>query len=107
MDNAIDLNDVNFDQEVKRATQPVLVDFFAPWCGPCKMQSPIVDKLSSEFSGKARIGKINIDENKVSAEEYSVSSIPSLLVFKDGKMVERLTGLHTQHQLSTVLNKYL
>lgn len=107
MGNAIELNDVNFDQEVKRSTMPVLVDFFAPWCGPCKMQSPIVDDLSSEFSGKARIGKINIDENKVSAEEYSVSSIPSLLVFKDGKMVERLTGLHTQKQLSSVINKYL
>lgn len=107
MANAIELNDVNFDQEVKRSTQPVLVDFFATWCGPCKKQLPIVDELSKEFSGKARVGTINVDEGPKKAAEYGVSSIPALLVFKDGEVVERLVGLHTQTQLSDILNKYL
>lgn len=107
MTNAIELNDVNFDQEVKRSTQPVLVDFFATWCGPCRKQLPIVDDLAKEFSGKARIGKINVDEGPNKSAEYGISSIPALLVFKDGQVVERLTGLHTQGQLSGIINKYL
>lgn len=105
--NTIELNDVNFDSEVKRSTQPVLVDFFATWCGPCKKQLPIMDDVAKEFAGKARIAKMNVEDGQSKAREYGISSIPALLVFKDGKVVENLVGLHTQGQLSSILNKYL
>lgn len=107
MTTTIELNDVNFDSEVKRATQPVLVDFFATWCGPCKSQSPIVDELAKDYSGKARIGKMNVDDGRIKAAEFGISSIPALLIFKDGQVVERMVGLHTKSQLSDILNKYL
>jgi thioredoxin 1 len=104
---AIELNDVNFDSEVKRSTQPVLVDFFATWCGPCKKQLPIIDELASDFSGKARIGKINVDDGPNKANEFGVSSIPALMIFKDGQVVEKMVGLHSKGQLEELLNKYL
>lgn len=107
MTKTIELNDVNFDSEVKHSAQPVLVDFFATWCGPCKMQSPIVDELSKDYSGKARIGKLNVEENSIKSAEFKISSIPALLIFKDGQVVERLSGLHTKGQLSSILEKYL
>ena len=103
----IELNDVNFDSEVKRATQPVLVDFYATWCGPCKKQAPIVDELAKEFSGKARIGKMNIENGPSKSTEFGISSIPALLVFNDGQVVERLVGLQTKSQLTDLMNKYL
>lgn len=104
---AIELNSVNFDSEVKRSTQPVLVDFYADWCGPCKKQLPIVDELAKDFEGKVRIGKANVDNTSTKAREFGVSSIPALLVFKDGQVVERLVGLHSKSQLSEVLGKFL
>lgn len=105
--NVIELSDVNFDSEVKRSTQPVLVDFFATWCGPCKKQLPIMEDVAKEFSGLARIAKMNVEQSKIKATEYGVSSIPSLLVFKNGNVVEKMVGLHTQSQLSDILKKYL
>lgn len=107
MTNVIELNDVNFDSEVKRSTQPVLVDFYATWCGPCRKQIPIMDEVAKEFSGKARIAKMNVDDGKIKAAEFGISSIPALLVFQDGKVVEQLVGLHSQGQLSSILSKYL
>lgn len=107
MTSPIELSDINFDSEVKRATQPVLVDFFAKWCGPCKQQHPIVDEIAKEFAGKARICKIDVDDARIKSVEYGINSIPSLLVFKDGEVVEKLAGLHSKSQLSLILNKYL
>ena len=107
MTNVIELNDVNFDSEVKRSTQPVLVDFYATWCGPCKKQLPVVDELAKEFSGKARIAKMNVDDGGNKSAEFGISSIPALLVFQDGKVVERMVGLHSQSQLSSTLKRYL
>lgn len=107
MTNTIELNDVNFDSEVKRSTQPVLVDFFATWCGPCRSQMPIVEDLAKDYSGKARVGKMNVDDGKIKAAEFGISSIPALLIFKDGQIVERMVGLHSKSQLSEVLDKYL
>jgi len=107
MTNVIELNDVNFDSEVKRSTVPVLVDFYATWCGPCRKQIPVMDEVAKEFAGKARITKINVDDGKIKSAEFGVSSIPALLVFKDGQVVESLVGLHSQTQLSSIINKYL
>lgn len=105
--NTIELNDANFDLEVKRSTQPVLVDFYATWCGPCRKQLPIMDEVAKDYSQKARIAKINVDEGTSKAAEFGISSIPALLVFKDGEVVERLVGLHSKSQLSEILDKYL
>jgi thioredoxin 1 len=105
--NTIELNDVNFDSEVKRSTQPVLVDFYATWCGPCRKQLPIMDEIAKDYSGKARIGKMNVDDGKIKAAEFGISSIPALLVFQDGQVVERLVGLHSKSQLSQIIEKYL
>lgn len=105
--NTVELNDVNFDSEVKRSTQPVLVDFYATWCGPCRKQLPIMDEIAKDYSGKARIGKMNVDDGKIKAAEFGISSIPALLVFQDGHVVERLVGLHSKSQLSQIIDKYL
>lgn len=105
--NAIELNDVNFDSEVTRSTQPVLVDFYATWCGPCRSQTPIIEELAKDYDGKARIGKANVDNAQQKASELGVSSIPALLIFQDGKVVEKMVGLHSKSQLSEIINKYL
>lgn len=103
----IELNDINFDSEVKRSTQPVLVDFYADWCGPCRKQLPIIEELAGDYTGKARIGKANVDNISTKANEFGVSSIPALLVFKDGQIVERMVGLHSKSQLSQIIDKFL
>lgn len=105
--NTIELNDLNFDTEVKNNAQPVLVDFYATWCGPCRMQLPIMDEMAKDYSGKAKIAKINVDDARIKAAEFGISSIPALLVFKNGQVIERLAGLHSKNQLSQILAKYL
>ena len=106
MSKVIELNDKSFDQEIKNSTLPVLVDFWAPWCGPCRKQVPVIEELSDELSGKAKIAKINVDENNNKASEYHVNSIPTLLVFKNGQLVDQLRGFHDKTALKAVLNKY-
>lgn len=96
-----ELNKDNFDQEVIEASKskPVLVDFFAPWCGPCQMQGPIIDELAKEVGDKGVVAKINIDENPETAEKYGVMSIPTLILFKDGKPTETMTGQQAKEVL--------
>lgn len=98
---AQELNKNNFEKEVVEASKskPVLVDFFAPWCGPCQIQGPIVDELSKEIGDKGVVAKVNIDENPEIAEKYNVMSIPTLLVFKDGKVVETMVGMQAKEVL--------
>ena len=93
------LSSENFKEEVLNSEEPVLVDFYADWCGPCNAMSPVIEELAKEFEGKAKVGKINVDENSDIAVEYNVMSIPTLIVFKNGKEEKRLVGLRDKEEL--------
>ena len=103
----IELNETNFELEVLKATTPVLVDFWAVWCGPCKMIAPIVDELATEYEGKLKIGKVDVDNHQQIAMQYGIRSIPTLLVFKDGKVVEQIVGAAPKKSLVDKLAKHL
>ena len=95
----IRLSSENFKEEVLNSEKPVLVDFYADWCGPCNAMAPIIEELAKELEGKAKVGKINVDENSDIAVEYNVMSIPTLIVFKNGKEEKRLVGLRDKEEL--------
>jgi thioredoxin 1 len=101
-------NEQNFNQEAVEASKkkPVLVDFYAEWCGPCKMQAPLIDEVAEETAEKAIVGKLNIDEAQSIASQYKVMSIPTLILFKDGEVKETLNGLQAKDGLLELINKY-
>ncbi len=99
----VTLTDKTFDREVLQSDIPVLVDFWAEWCGPCKMQNPILEDVEKEFTGKVKIGKLNVDENPETAGKYSVMSIPTLLLFKKGEIVKQMIGVQSRE---TILNEF-
>jgi thioredoxin 1 len=101
------ITDSTFDQEVLTSDIPVLVDFWAPWCGPCRMVAPVVDELSQEFDGQVKVVKINTDENPTIASQYGIRSIPTLIVFKDGQPGDRIVGALPKSTLANTLEKYL
>ncbi|MFH1367050.1 MAG: thioredoxin [Patescibacteria group bacterium] len=104
----ITLTDQNFEAEVlKEENMPILVDFWATWCGPCQMQGPIIEKLAEEMTGKAKVGKIDVDQSPNMAEKFGVKSIPTLMIFKKGEIVWQSTGLQTQDKLMVELNKHI
>jgi thioredoxin 1 len=103
----VELNEINFEQEVLKANMPVLVDFWAVWCGPGKMIAPIVDELAIEYDGKLKIGKVDVDNNQQIAMQYGIRSIPTLLVFKSGKVVEQIVGAAPKKSLIEKLSKHL
>src|SRR3954465_5748287 len=96
---ASEFSDANFQAEVLSSPQPVLVAFWAPWCGPCKMIGPIVEKLAKDLAGQVKVGKLNVDENPQTAQEYGVMSIPPLLLFKGGKVVAKTMGFQPEPKL--------
>jgi thioredoxin 1 len=100
-------SDNSFDTDVLKSDVPVLVDFWATWCGPCQRITPIVEELAAEFAGKAKVGKLNVDENQEAATEYGVQSIPTLLIFKGGEVVDRVIGAVPKRVLQEALRKQL
>jgi thioredoxin 1 len=104
---ALEFNDSNFDLDVLQSDQPVLVDFWAEWCGPCRMIGPMVEELSTEFEGRAKVGKMNVDENSNTPAEYGIRSIPTLLIFKGGQLVDKVVGVVPKHDLVSKLNAQL
>ena len=103
--NIVNLTKENFDQEVIKAPTPILVDFWAEWCGPCKMIAPILDELAEEYSGRVRIGKVNIEDQQNLAAEYGVSAIPTLLLFRQGQVAEQLVGARSKRELKATFDR--
>ena len=99
--------DNNFESEVLKSDLPVLADFYADWCGPCKMQGPIVEELAKDMAGKAKVGKLNVDQNPQMAGKYGVMSIPTLIIFKGGEIKKTLNGLQTKEALNVELEKVI
>lgn len=107
MSEPIALTDDSFEHEVLESTAPVLVDFWAAWCGPCKMIAPIVEELSSEYEGKAKICKIDVDSAQKTATEFGIRSIPTLLIFKEGKIADQVIGAVPKQQITEKLDAVL
>jgi len=101
------LTDHTFDETLTSSAEPVLVDFWAEWCGPCKMVAPILDELATEQAGKLKVAKLNVDENPGSAQRYGVMSIPTMILFKDGAEAERLVGARGKNQILEALSSYM
>ena len=103
-ENVCEFNDDNFDADVLQAGEPVLVDFWAPWCGPCRMIAPTIDELAAENAGSVKIGKVNVDNSPQTAQKYGVSSIPTLMLFQGGDVVQRFSGVQPKTRLQQALD---
>jgi thioredoxin 2 len=95
----ITVTDANFSEEVERSSLPVLVDMWAPWCGPCRFLAPVVEELANELAGRVRVGKLNVDENPATASRFGIQSIPALLLFQDGREVDRIVGAQPKSEI--------
>ncbi len=105
--NVMEFTDQTFEQEVLKADQPVLVDFWAVWCGPCRMIAPSVEALATQYAGKAKVGKVNVDENQSTPAKYNIRGIPTLLLFKNGQVQEQLVGAASRETIEKMIQKHL
>ena len=103
----VHLSEGTFDAEVLQSSQPALVDFWAPWCGPCRAIAPVLEELAGEYKGKIKVAKVNVDDNKKLAGDHGVMSIPTMILFKDGKVVDKVIGLVPKDRLKALLDKAL
>ncbi len=103
----LEIDDSNFDTEVLQADKPVMVDFWAPWCGPCKAIGPMVEELAGAFGDQVKFAKCNVDENPVTPGKYGIRAIPTLIFFKDGNVSEQITGMAAKSKLEDAINKLL
>ena len=103
----LEITESNFDEKVLQADKTVLIDFWAPWCGPCRQVAPVIDAIAQEFNGRAYVGKINVDDNMGLAQRYGVMSIPTLMVIKGGKTVETVLGARSKEDISAMLAAHL
>lgn len=106
-DNLIEVDDGSFESTVLQADKPVLVDFWAPWCGPCKAIGPLIEKLAEVYGGQCRFAKCNVDDNPVTPGKYGIKAIPTLMFFKQGKPVDKITGMIAQTQIEAAVKKLL
>ena len=104
MANVVNFDSGNWETEVTNSDLPVLVDFWAPWCGPCKMIGPIVEELATEFAGKVKVGKVNVDDNQQLAGQFGIRGIPTVMLFKGGQTVNSFVGLRSKDDLASALN---
>ncbi len=105
--NLVEVTDSNFQTEVLKSDKPVLLDFWAEWCGPCKMIAPVVEELAKEYDGKLKVGKVDVDSNQQTSMQYGIRSIPALLIFKGGKVVDQLVGAVPKKMLAEKVAKHL
>ena len=107
MGGEIVLTEANFDAQVLKAGEPVLVDFWAEWCGPCRMLAPTIEELAREYAGRVKVGKVNVDQNATLAERYGIRGIPTVMLFKNGQIVEQTVGVQSKDALQNMINKNL
>ncbi|WP_026487506.1 thioredoxin [Caldanaerobius polysaccharolyticus] len=103
----VELTADNFEQEVLKSDKPVLVDFWAAWCGPCRMVSPIIDELAEDYDGRVKVGKVNVDEQRGLAQRYGVMSIPTIILFKDGQIFDKIIGARPKKEFQAFVEKAL
>ena len=106
-DNIVNLTTETFESEIKKPGSPILVDFWAEWCGPCRMVAPVLEKLAEEYNGKVRIGKVNVDEQSALASKYGIQSIPTLLLFKEGRVVDQVIGALGRDALAKLVDRHI
>ena len=105
--NLIELTDATFDETVNSSIEPVLVDFWAPWCGPCKMLTPVIEEIADEYEGKAKVCKLDTDEHREAAMEFGISAIPTIIIFKDGQVAKKWVGLISKDDMTDALDELM
>ena len=107
MANVLEINDGNFEQEVGKSTVPVLIDFTATWCGPCKMLAPVIEELAGEYQGRVKVGKLDIDDNQATAQKFQIRGVPTVLLFHNGKVVDQMVGVAPKSKFQNMLGRIL